>query len=219
MKFISNITRPSGDPQVITTGPSSLSAHDRLARVLGWFSFGLGLVELLAPRRLTHALGMEGQENLVRLYGAREIGSGAGEGYTANVALPAECGPETYGAAFRGVVLPMLRAYAPELILVSAGFDAHERDPLASMNLDNQTYAALASSLIDLADELGHGRIGFVLEGGYDLYALSDSVRAVTQASFGQRTELPSGKLHERERHAIEQTRHYLAPHWKLALQ
>jgi hypothetical protein len=76
VKFISNITRPSGDPQVITTGPSSLSAHDRLARVLGWFSFGLGLVELLAPRRLTHALGMEGQENLVRLYGAREIGAG-----------------------------------------------------------------------------------------------------------------------------------------------
>jgi hypothetical protein len=76
VKFISNITRPPGDPKVIATGPSSLGAPDRLARALGWFSFGLGLVELLAPRRLTRALGMEGQENLVRLYGAREIGAG-----------------------------------------------------------------------------------------------------------------------------------------------
>jgi acetoin utilization deacetylase AcuC-like enzyme len=115
-------------------------------------------------------------------------------------------------------VLPLLRSYAPELILVSAGFDAHQRDPLASMNLDNQTYGALASSLTDLADELGHGRIGFVLEGGYDLYALSDSVRAVAQAAFGQHTELPLGKLHDRERQAIEQVRHCLAPHWKLPL-
>jgi hypothetical protein len=76
VNFISNITRPAGDPKVIATGPSSLGASDRLARALGWLSFGLGLVELLAPRRLTRALGMEGRENLVRLYGAREIGAG-----------------------------------------------------------------------------------------------------------------------------------------------
>jgi acetoin utilization deacetylase AcuC-like enzyme len=147
---------------------------------------------------------------------ARETGRGAGEGFTGNVALPAHSGPETYGAAFRELVLPMLRTFAPELILVSAGFDAHERDPLASMNLDHQTYGALASALIDLADELGHGRIGFVLEGGYDLYALSDSVREVALAAYGKRIELPQGKLHERERDAIEQARHYLAPHWQL---
>jgi acetoin utilization deacetylase AcuC-like enzyme len=148
----------------------------------------------------------------------KEIGRGAGAGFTANLALPGECGPETYGAAFREVVLPMLREYRPELILVSAGFDAHQRDPLASINLDNQTYGALASSLIDLSDELGHGRVGFLLEGGYDLYALSDSVRAVAMAAFGERTELPLGKLHDREREAIELTRHYLAPHWNLPL-
>jgi acetoin utilization deacetylase AcuC-like enzyme len=149
---------------------------------------------------------------------AREIGRGAGAGYTANIALPEESGPETYGAAFRELVLPMLRAYAPELILVSAGFDAHQRDPLASMNLDHQTYSAMATSLIDLADALGHGRIGFVLEGGYDLYALSDSVRAVASASRGLRTELPLGKLHDHERAALDQTRHFLSPHWQLPL-
>jgi acetoin utilization deacetylase AcuC-like enzyme len=149
---------------------------------------------------------------------AREIGRGAGEGYTVNIPLPEGSGPETYGAAFREVVLPMLRAYAPELILVSAGFDAHQRDPLASMNLDHQTYSAMATALIELSDELGHGRIGFVLEGGYDLYALSDSVRAVAAATFGQRTELPLGKLHERERAAIAEARHFLTGHWQLPL-
>jgi acetoin utilization deacetylase AcuC-like enzyme len=145
-----------------------------------------------------------------------EIGCEAGTGYTANLALPADSGPETYGAAFREVVLPMLRQYQPELVLVSAGFDAHQRDPLASMNLDRQTYGALASSLIDLVDSLGHGRIGFVLEGGYDLYALSDSVQEVARALLGTRTELPFGRLHARERQAIEYTRKQLAPHWQL---
>jgi acetoin utilization deacetylase AcuC-like enzyme len=149
---------------------------------------------------------------------AREIGRGAGEGYTANLALPADSGPETYGAAFREVVLPMLRTYAPDLVLVSAGFDAHERDPLASMNLDHQSYGALASSLIGLVAELGHGRIGFVLEGGYDLYALHDSVRDVTAAALGTQIELPLGKLHDREREALEQTRHYLSSHWQFPL-
>jgi hypothetical protein len=73
---ISNITRPEGDPKILHTGPSSLSAVDRLGRALGWFSIGLGLLELLAPARVTRALGMEGSERLVRAYGVREIGGG-----------------------------------------------------------------------------------------------------------------------------------------------
>jgi hypothetical protein len=73
---MSNIARWKGDPKVLSTGPSSLGATDRLARGLGWFSIGLGLTELLAPRALTRALGMEGSEALVRAYGVREIGAG-----------------------------------------------------------------------------------------------------------------------------------------------
>ncbi|TGD97663.1 hypothetical protein [Methylobacterium nonmethylotrophicum] len=72
----SNITRSEGDPKVIHSGPSSRGVPDSLARGLGWFSLGLGLTELLAPGRITRALGMEGKEALVRVYGAREIGSG-----------------------------------------------------------------------------------------------------------------------------------------------
>jgi hypothetical protein len=73
---ISNIARSKGDPKVLSTGPSSLDMTDRLARGLGWFSIALGLTELLAPRALTRALGMEGSETLVRAYGVREIGAG-----------------------------------------------------------------------------------------------------------------------------------------------
>jgi hypothetical protein len=76
MTYLSNITRPAGDPKVLQSGPSSLGSADRLGRALGWFSLGLGLTELLAPRQITGALGMEGNEGLVRAYGAREIGSG-----------------------------------------------------------------------------------------------------------------------------------------------
>jgi hypothetical protein len=76
MSYISNITRPAGDPKVLQSGRSSLGAPDRLGRALGWFSIGLGVTELLAPRRITEALGLEGKEGLVRAYGAREIGSG-----------------------------------------------------------------------------------------------------------------------------------------------
>jgi hypothetical protein len=73
---ISNIARSQGDPKVLSSGTSSLDGADRLARALGWFSIGLGLTELLAPRALTRALGMEGSEALVRAYGMREIGAG-----------------------------------------------------------------------------------------------------------------------------------------------
>jgi hypothetical protein len=73
---ISNIARYEGDPRILRAGPSARGGADELARALGWFSIGLGLAELLAPRRFTRALGMEGSEGLVRAYGLREIGSG-----------------------------------------------------------------------------------------------------------------------------------------------
>ena len=76
LSSLSNIARSEGDPKVLEAGPSSLGTSDRLARALGWFSIGLGLTEVLAPRMLTRALGMEGKESLVRAYGLREIGSG-----------------------------------------------------------------------------------------------------------------------------------------------
>ena len=76
MKYLANILRSKGDPQIIETGPSSLTAADNLARGLGWFSIGLGLTELFATSRLARALGLEGSETLIRAFGLREIGAG-----------------------------------------------------------------------------------------------------------------------------------------------
>lgn len=76
MRRVANLVRPKGDPKIIETGPSSVYLEDRLAKYLGWFSIGLGVAEILAPRRLTRALGMQGMEPLVRAFGAREIASG-----------------------------------------------------------------------------------------------------------------------------------------------
>jgi hypothetical protein len=76
MNLISNIARSRHDPKIVRSGPGSLDDTDRLARGLGWFSIGLGLAELVAPRRFTRALGMRGREGLVRACGAREIASG-----------------------------------------------------------------------------------------------------------------------------------------------
>jgi hypothetical protein len=76
MNCMSNIARSEGDPRVIRTGASSMNSTDRLARALGWFSVGLGAVELMAPGRITRVLGMKGSEGLVQTYGLREIVSG-----------------------------------------------------------------------------------------------------------------------------------------------
>ena len=73
---VANIARSKGDPRVLRSGPSSLGGADRMAKALGWFSIGLGLTELIAAKRITRALGMEGKEILVRAYGVREIGPG-----------------------------------------------------------------------------------------------------------------------------------------------
>ncbi|MDD9940492.1 MAG: histone deacetylase [Myxococcales bacterium] len=136
-----------------------------------------------------------------------EVGAEAARGTTANVALPAGSGPEAYGEAFRRVVLPLLREFSPELLLVSAGFDAHAADPLAGMELDAQAFAAFATALTDLCP-----RTGFILEGGYDLGALEASVAAVTRCLQGEPVQLPEGRPSPTERTAIERTHAALSP-------
>lgn len=137
---------------------------------------------------------------------ASEVGRGAGAGRTLNVALPAGAGDEAYGEAFRRVVRPALHAHAPDLILVSAGFDAHARDPLASMELSSAMYGAMASTIVSVAEALGHGRVGFLLEGGYDLVALEESVAATIAAALGTTRELPEDRPPARALGAIEAT-------------
>src|SRR5262249_38418470 len=87
-------------------------------------------------------------------------------------------GGEQFRAAFETVILPRLREFRPELIVISAGFDAHMRDPLANLNLLEADFDWATRKLLDIADATAGGRVVSVLEGGYDLEGLSRSVAA-----------------------------------------
>ncbi len=104
-------------------------------------------------------------------------GKGAGSGYTLNVPVLPGMGDEEYLQTFYDQVQPKLEEYRPDFILVSAGFDAHRDDPLAALNLTEQTFSKLTFELKQLAERHAGGRIMSMLEGGYDLNALSSSVR------------------------------------------
>jgi len=108
---------------------------------------------------------------------AADEGSGAGRGFTINLPVAAGADDALYLALAAHVVVPVLSDYEPELVLVSAGYDAHVRDPLASCRVTESGYAGMTRALRDLCRRLGVG-LGFVLEGGYDLTGLSESVAA-----------------------------------------
>jgi acetoin utilization deacetylase AcuC-like enzyme len=107
-----------------------------------------------------------------------ERGEGRGLGYTINVPLPPGDGDGAYAAALDQFIVPAARAYQPQLVLVSAGFDAHAADPLANMRLTEEGFAVLARQVVALAEEFAEGRLVAVLEGGYQPEALTASVVA-----------------------------------------
>jgi len=110
-----------------------------------------------------------------------ETGRGRGEGYTVNVPLPGGYGDAEYAALFEKLLKPVATAFAPHLILVSAGFDTPQDDPLGGggMVMTAGGYAVLARSLMDVAQACCGGRLVFTLEGGYNPAALAESIRAV----------------------------------------
>jgi acetoin utilization deacetylase AcuC-like enzyme len=115
----------------------------------------------------------------------REIGEGEGRGYTVHLPLPMGSGEGEYRQVLQEVLLPILQRFRPQFVLVSAGFDAHFRDPLASMRLSCASYRELALMLREVADELCEGRLLFVLEGGYEGEALAWSVRTCLDVLLG----------------------------------
>jgi acetoin utilization deacetylase AcuC-like enzyme len=102
-----------------------------------------------------------------------------------NAPLAAEDGGAKFRAAFENLILPQLRKFNPELMIVSAGFDAHYRDPLASLNLKADDFGWVTRKLMDVADSSAGGRIVSMLEGGYDLQGLQESVAAHVSALMG----------------------------------
>ncbi len=114
--------------------------------------------------------------------GIGDIGVEEGQGYTVNVPLPGGQGDAEYLRIFQRVFLPIAREYRPDLILVSAGFDAHRDDPLANMNLSSSCFGAMTALLRGLAGECCRAGLVLVLEGGYSLKALSEGVSEVLGA-------------------------------------
>ena len=116
---------------------------------------------------------------------AREVGERDGRGFTVNVPLSAGAGDAVYAAAFERLIGPIAEQFDPDLVLLSAGFDAHDLDPLGGMSLTDRGYAAMLTCLTDALPRGAAGRVGVVLEGGYDLTGLRDSLRTTLETLQG----------------------------------
>ncbi len=109
---------------------------------------------------------------------ADETGSGRGAGKTLNIPLPGGSTEQAYLEALRESIAPAVERHAPSLIIVSAGFDAHRADPIGGMRLETESYARMTEVIMEMAEGSSSGRVVSVLEGGYDLDALAESVTA-----------------------------------------
>ncbi|HEX2708666.1 MAG TPA: histone deacetylase [Solirubrobacterales bacterium] len=140
-----------------------------------------------------------------------DVGSGEGEGYTINLPVPAGSGEELWLSLLEHIVLPAAEEFRPDLVLISAGFDAHARDPLAECMLQTESFAEMARHVRAFAARLG-APLGAVLEGGYEAAVLAECVAATLAALGGEgepRAAAPEALLTSR---AASQIGHY----WQL---
>jgi acetoin utilization deacetylase AcuC-like enzyme len=142
---------------------------------------------------------------------AEELGAGAGRGFNVNLPVPPGAGEATYLSLVEHVVVPLGERFRPDLILVSAGFDAHRADPLASCELESASFARMACHLRELAGRLGVP-LGAVLEGGYEPASLVESLLATLAALDGEGEAVPAPA----EAPLAAQARNRLAPFWDL---
>jgi acetoin utilization deacetylase AcuC-like enzyme len=153
---------------------------------------------------------------------AHEVGRGPGIGFTVNLPLEAGAVDEDYQLVFSAVVIPVLLQFEPDLIIVSAGFDAHERDPLGGMRLSTAAFAAMTADLRDVAEECCRGGLVAVTEGGYDLEALAASLDGVIEilsakAASGRAGPWPESRIASaRGRTSVEAARQALGGAWSL---
>ncbi len=142
-----------------------------------------------------------------------ETGTGEGEGFTVNLPFPAGWGDAEYIEAFQCIIDPISRQFDPQFVLISAGFDCHYRDPLGGMNVTEEGFAAMARILLRIARDHAQGRCAAILEGGYDLTALKNSVIRVLDEMDGQKLSQgvpePEGSLRIFPRVKEVQKRHW----------
>jgi acetoin utilization deacetylase AcuC-like enzyme len=150
-----------------------------------------------------------------------EVGSGNGTGYTVNVPLDAGATDGDYQEVFKTIVIPVIDQFRPELLLISAGYDAHELDPLARMRLSTAGYASLTKSLCDAADRHCQGRVVAATEGGYDLRALRACLESTVGVLAGSPPAPPLDDVQaldptDRSRAAVTAVRAAQSKYWRI---
>ena len=116
----------------------------------------------------------------------KDIGNGPGKGFTVNVPLEAGAGDEDYDLVFEQAVVPILGKFMPDICILSAGFDAHERDPLGGMQVSTDGYSRMTKAISDMAELCCDGRMVVVIEGGYHLKALEDCLSSTLGVMSGR---------------------------------
>jgi len=153
----------------------------------------------------------------------QDCGAGDGEGYTINLPVPPGSGEPLWLALLEDIVLPAARAYEPELVLLSAGYDAHAEDPLAHCRLGTGSFVEMARQVRTLADGLGVG-LGALLEGGYNQRVLAECVCATLPALAGEAAVraggdaqgAPRSALSTREQELLALARRQHSRYWPL---
>jgi acetoin utilization deacetylase AcuC-like enzyme len=154
--------------------------------VIDWdVHHGNGTVEAFRRRPDVLVAGIHQQGIYPGTGSARDIGTGPGEGYTINLPVPAGSDESLWLSLLEHLIVPAGTRFAPQLILISAGFDAHRADPLAGCRLEAESFGRMASRVRELGRVLG-APVGAVLEGGYAPAALADSVVATMAALAGE---------------------------------
>jgi len=147
----------------------------------------------------------------------QEVGAGEGLGYTVNAPMPAEYGDSEYLRIFDELIIPIGRAFKPQFIIVSAGFDCHWRDPLGDMQVTEEGFTQMTRRIKRLAAECCEGKLVAALEGGYNLEAIADSGKAVIDEMGREPDEhLPAVSGGERVLPVIERARKGVGQYWNL---
>lgn len=144
----------------------------------------------------------------------RESGSKEGAGFTLNVPLPGGQGDEEYRAVFDEIIVPAAMEYGPELVMISAGFDAHGDDPLGGMKLTGTGFAYMTRRLMEVADASAGGKVVLALEGGYSMEGLKESTQAVLRELLGMGSgEVPSVGKEIKE--YVDTVKKHFRTYWK----
>lgn len=146
---------------------------------------------------------------------ATEVGGATALGKTVNVPMSSGAGDAAYGEAFEALVVPILEQFDPELVLISAGYDAHRADPLGGMAVTDAGFGHLTRHVLSRMPNYGARKLGFVLEGGYDLTALTNSVDATLSALASPEAPRFCGHAGLPWRHEIQWARSVLSEYWE----